>query len=212
MRRLILVHGLGGAPRWWQPVLPALQEYDVHHVDPREEFEVPPDAIVVGHSLGGLRAAQIAEATPVHKLVLVAPAGIPSGRRFAFEMLATFNATHPRHVPKVARDALRWGPRALLHYGRLATRTRADLAKIHAPTLIVWGEGDNLVPVRLAPEWHAAIEGSRLEIIPGARHVPMFETPSAFVQVLLDFLRDDARSGVVDGVRLAGNDGETAAR
>lgn len=201
MRKLILVHGLGGAPRWWQPVLPALREhYDVEHVDPREAFDVPPDAILCGHSLGGLRAAQIAEVTPVYKLVLVAPAGIPSGRRFLFEMLLTVNATHPRHVPKVARDALRWGPRALLHYGRIATRTRAELSRIHAPTLIVWGRRDPLVPTRLAAEWHAAIPGSQLAIIPRAKHVPMFETPSTFVEVMLDFLRDDAGNGVVDGV------------
>ena len=124
MRRLILVHGLGGAPRWWQPVLPALREYDVQHVDPRETFDVPPDAIVVGHSLGGLRAAQIAEARPVHKLVLVAPAGIPSGRRFAFEMLATFNATHPRHVPKVARDHGRREAKSVVHDYNCCVRTR----------------------------------------------------------------------------------------
>jgi pimeloyl-ACP methyl ester carboxylesterase len=190
MRKLLLVHGLGGAPRWWQPVLPALSEYDVQHVDPREAFDVSPDGILVGHSLGGLRAAQIAEIRPVHKLVLVAPAGIPSGRRFLSEMLATVNATYPRHTPKVARDALRWGPRALLHHGRLATHTRVELTRITAPTLIVWGERDNLVPTRLAEEWHAAIPSSRLEIIPGAKHVPMFETPAAFVDVLLKFLHE----------------------
>ncbi|HET8528563.1 MAG TPA: alpha/beta fold hydrolase [Gaiellaceae bacterium] len=57
-------------------------------------------------------------------------------------------------------------------------------------TLLVRGERDRLVPARLAPEWHAAIPGSRLELIAGARHVPMVERPSAFAEVLLDFLRD----------------------
>src|SRR3954447_4842338 len=211
-RRLVLVHGLAGSPRWWKPVLPALHEYDVVHADPRQAFDVAPDSILVGHSLGGLRAAEIAGRVPVHKLVLVDPAGIPSGRRFVQEILATVNATTPGFMPTVAFDALRWGPRALLRNGWIATRTRVDLTRIKAPTLIVWGDRDNLVPVRLAEQWHAAIPGSRLELIPRARHVPMVENPSAFVEVLLDFLRDGAGRGVVDGVRLAGDDDEAAAR
>jgi pimeloyl-ACP methyl ester carboxylesterase len=190
VRPLILVHGLAGAPRWWASVLPALREYDVRHADPRKPFDVPPDAILAGHSLGGLRAAQVAATTPVHALVLVAPAGIPTGRPLVVELLATVTATTPRFVPLVAFDALRWGPLALLRHGVIASRTRADLTQINAPTLLVWGERDTLVPTRLAAEWHAAIPGSRLAIIPGAKHVPMFETPSAFVDVLLEFLHE----------------------
>ena len=206
------MHGLGGSPRWWKPVLPGLREYDVVHADPRKPLDVAPDAIVVGHSLGGLRAAEYASAHPVRKLVLVDPAGIPTGRPLVFEALATVNATARGFLPTVAFDALRWGPRALLRNGLIAARTRVDLSRIQAPTLIVWGERDNLVPVRLARDWHAAIPGSRLEIVPGARHVPMVDNPSAFLEVLLDFLRDDTGSGVVDGVRLTGDDDEPSAR
>ena len=184
------MHGLAGAPRWWAKVLPALREYDVRYADPRAPFDVPSDAILVGHSLGGLRAAQVAATTPVHALVLVAPGGIPSGRSLVVEMLATVSATTPRFVPLVAWDALRWGPLGLLRYGLVGARTRVDLTQIRAPTLLVWGEHDNLVPTRLAEDWHAAIPGSRLVIIPRAKHVPMFETPSAFVEVLLEFLHE----------------------
>jgi pimeloyl-ACP methyl ester carboxylesterase len=95
-----------------------------------------------------------------------------------------------RFMPRVALDSLRWGPLALLRYGLEATRTRADLSTIAVPTLIVWGERDNLVPARLATEWHKAIPGSRVAIVPRARHVPMVENPSAFTDVLLDFIRD----------------------
>ena len=117
-----------------------------------------------------------------------------------------------RFMPRIAADSLLWGPYALIRYGLEATRTRLDVSTITAPTLIVWGERDNLVPVRVAQQWHDAIPGSRLEIIPRARHVPMFENSSAFVEVLLDFLRDDTGSGVVDGVRLARHDDEPSAR
>jgi pimeloyl-ACP methyl ester carboxylesterase len=211
-RRIVLVHGLAASERWWRPVLPALRDYDVVYGDPRRTFEVGDDAILVGHSLGGLRAAQYAAQHPVRKLVLVDPAGIPWGRRFVLDTLAMFNQAPLRFMPTIAADSLRWGPRALIRYGLEATRTRVDVSTITAPTLIVWGDRDNLVPVRVAPQWHEAIPGSRLEIIPRARHVPMVENTSSFVEVLLDFLRDDVRSGVVDGVRLAGNDDEPTAR
>jgi pimeloyl-ACP methyl ester carboxylesterase len=210
--RVVLVHGLAGSPRWWRPILPALRDYDVRYVDPRDVLTADADDVLIGHSLGGLRAVQYAAQRQVRKLVLVDPVGVASGRLLPFELLEMLRATTPAFFPTVAFDALRWGPWALLRHGLIASRTRVDPSRIHAPTLIVWGERDNLVPVRLAREWQAAIPGSRLEIVPRARHVPMVDNPSAFLEVLLDFLRDDARSGVVDGVRLTGDDGEPAAR
>jgi pimeloyl-ACP methyl ester carboxylesterase len=212
MRQIVLVHGLGASVRWWRSVLPALREYEVVYGDPRRAFDAGDDAILVGHSLGGLRAAQYAAQHRVRKLVLVAPAGIPWGRSFVADTLALFTQAPLRFVPRIAADSLLWGPYALVRYGLEAAHTRVDVSTITAPTLIVWGERDNLVPVRVAQEWRDAIPGSRLEIIPRARHVPMFENPSLFSEVLLDFLRDDAGSGVVDGMRLAGHDDEPAAR
>jgi len=183
--RIVLVHGLAGSASWWRPLLPFLREFDVRYVDPRDSLPVDEEDILVGHSLGGLRAAQYAESHRVNRLVLVAPVGLPR-----IQPLGLVGATTPRHYARVWIDALRWGPRGLLRGGFEAARAHVDPAAITAPTLIVWGEGDRLVPVRLAHAWHEAIPGSRLEIIPGARHVPMFERPSAFAQVLLDFLRD----------------------
>ena len=184
--RIVLVHGLAGSPAWWRPLLPWLRDYELRYADPRRPLDIRPDEILVGHSLGGLRAAQHAVAHEVRKLVLVAPAGLPSPR-----LLGLVGSTTLSFYPRVALDAFRWGPAALLRSGLDAWRTRLDPAAIRAPTLIVWGERDNLVPARLAPRWHDAIAGSRLAIVPRARHVPMVEAPSAFAEVLLDFLRDD---------------------
>ena len=183
--RLVLVHGLAGSPRWWKPLLPWLRDFEVRYVDPRRALEAEPDDVLIGHSLGGLRAAQHAALNPVRKLVLIAPAG-----RARVSPVGLLGSTSVGFYPTVALDALRWGPRALLRHGWEASRTRVDLSTIDVPTLIVWGERDRLVPTRLATEWHKAIPGSRLEIIARARHVPMVEAPSAVAQVLLDFLRD----------------------
>jgi pimeloyl-ACP methyl ester carboxylesterase len=58
----------------------------------------------------------------------------------------------------------------------------------HVPTLIVWGDHDQIIPVAHARVAHEAIPGSRLEILPGVGHFPHVEAPQRFVAVLTDFL------------------------
>ncbi len=56
------------------------------------------------------------------------------------------------------------------------------------PTLIVWGDRDAIIPMSHAHAAHAAIAGSRLEIIEGVGHFPHAEDPVRFVEVLTEFL------------------------
>lgn len=65
----------------------------------------------------------------------------------------------------------------------------ATLSTIRVPTLIVAGDEDAVVPRREAEAMHAAIPGSRLEVIRGAGHVSNAERPAAFNAVLSEFLR-----------------------
>jgi 3-oxoadipate enol-lactonase len=62
------------------------------------------------------------------------------------------------------------------------------LATIDVPTLIIVGEEDVLTPPKESRAMHAAIPGSRLEIIPGAGNVSNVERPAAFNQVLTEFI------------------------
>jgi pimeloyl-ACP methyl ester carboxylesterase len=57
-------------------------------------------------------------------------------------------------------------------------------------TLLIWGEHDPFVPLRYARQMQEAIAGSRLVVLPKAGHVPMWETPAAFNETLLTFLRE----------------------
>jgi pimeloyl-ACP methyl ester carboxylesterase len=63
------------------------------------------------------------------------------------------------------------------------------LSTIGADTLIVFGDSDPFYPVSLATELHAAIPRSRLWIVPGGGHGPVFgEDAPRFVETALAFL------------------------
>ena len=66
------------------------------------------------------------------------------------------------------------------------------------PTLIIWGDHDDIIPVAHAHAAHAAIPGSRLEIFEGVRHFPQSEDPERFLEVLDDFIAttDPADPGI----------------
>ncbi|HSH10967.1 MAG TPA: alpha/beta fold hydrolase [Ilumatobacter sp.] len=71
----------------------------------------------------------------------------------------------------------------------------------HLPTLIVWGDRDDIIPVAHGHAAHEAIPGSRLEILDGIGHFPHAEAPERFVEVLTDFL-DSTPRGVSTPARL----------
>ncbi len=64
------------------------------------------------------------------------------------------------------------------------------------PTLIVWGDRDNIIPVSHAYAAHEAIPGSRLEIMKGAGHFPHAEEPVRFVELVSEFMRTTAPSTI----------------
>jgi len=62
------------------------------------------------------------------------------------------------------------------------------------PTLIVWGDKDNIIPVSHAYAAHEATPGSRLEVIEGAGHFPHAEEPERFVEILMEFIESSEPS------------------
>ena len=62
------------------------------------------------------------------------------------------------------------------------------LAAIRQPTLILWGEGDRLIPPSTGREFAQRIAGSTLVLLPGLGHVPQEEDPARSVRPVKAFL------------------------
>ena len=156
-------------------------------------------AHLVGHSMGGYVCVRLAARRPevVRRLVLVAPAGVPAGRSmfgYLGPLLSAVRYATPTFLPVLVYDALRMGPVTLWRAARdlLAEDVRADLQRIEAQTLLIWGENDTLVPPAVGSLLSEEIADSRLLVLNGAAHVPMFDRPEEFNAALLAFLARDS--------------------
>ncbi len=106
------------------------------------------------------------------------------------EELAQMRARH-RHGDDQIRALFRNGNAFKDSYDDL-NFTAADLAKITADTLIVYGDRDPLYPLSIATAMYAAIPRSHLLVIPNAGHAPIFAgAKNYFVATAKAFLRGD---------------------
>ena len=77
-----------------------------------------------------------------------------------------------------------------------ARETRAlapRLAEITAPTAVVWGAHDPILPPKLGKRLAAAIPGATLEVVPGARHFTPEDAPRPVADAIAALLRREAR-------------------
>lgn len=69
----------------------------------------------------------------------------------------------------------------------------ARLARVRAPTLVVWGRDDTWIPVRDAARFTDAIPGSTAVVLEACGHVPQEEKPAEVAALLQRFLTSAAR-------------------
>jgi pimeloyl-ACP methyl ester carboxylesterase len=229
---VVLVHGITGSSETWAEVIPALgEEFTVVAPDllghgqsakPRGDYSLGAyasgvrdlvaslghdHATVVGHSLGGGVAMQLAYQFPERcdRLVLVSSGGL--GREVhrdagdaVWQTLGRFGLSAGPDLDEMWRGyaslADRDAQQAFVHTlrtivdggGQRVSATDRLYLAAELPTLIVWGEADRIIPIEHGVAAQEAIPGSRLEVFEGAGHFPHRSDPDRFVDVLIDFV------------------------
>jgi pimeloyl-ACP methyl ester carboxylesterase len=169
---------------------------------------------LVGHSMGGMIAAEMACIAPndLSKLVLVNAAGIwipehPLPDLFAllpFEFAQLLfhdpvagaalltGGLDFSNVEAVADfyigNARRMGMAGKILFPIPNRQIAKRLYRLSAPTLVLWGRSDTLIPPVYAEKWKQLIAGARLQWIDAAGHMVPYEQPAAFCAALKEFL------------------------
>jgi pimeloyl-ACP methyl ester carboxylesterase len=81
------------------------------------------------------------------------------------------------------------------HRGQVGTLLDRCYLTEGMPTMLVWGERDQVVPSLHAGIAHVSMPGSRLELFENAGHFPFHADPQRFVEVVHDFIRTTEPAG-----------------
>jgi pimeloyl-ACP methyl ester carboxylesterase len=189
-----------------------MQDFALHGADIVEALGLHKPHLI-GHSMGGMVAAEMAAAAPglYGKLVLIAPLGlwledhpltdIYALLPFEFPPLLfhdaaagtglmagglDFNDTEAIKTFLIANNR-RLGTAGKVLFPIPDRKVAKRLYRITNPTLLVWGDDDRYVPQPYAEAWHAAIDGAELEIIPDAGHMAPYEQPGDVAGVIARF-------------------------
>ena len=172
---------------------------------------------LLGHSIGGWTAAEMAAMSPgaINRLILVAPVGL---KPETGEILDIFFYSPAQLLAKTIHDPktvpewdalygtpptpaqleiaernremtarLTWKP--YMHNPRLAH----FLPRVTNPALIVWGREDQIVPVECGEQYRRLLPNARLTVLEKCSHLPPIEQPDAFARLVLDFLGGESR-------------------
>lgn len=170
----------------------------------------------IGQSFGGMVAADLAATFPdlFAKVVLLSPIGLwrddvpirlvdmltgpaEETARYLFvnpesegAQAALALPDDPELIPKaIAQNVWNIGCTTKFAWPIADHGLANRLHRVTAPTLLVWGKQDALVPVEYADEFARRIAGSRVELLEDCGHVPQVDQPEQTWAVLSEFLR-----------------------
>jgi len=145
---------------------------------------------LVGHSFGGKVASLVAAEQPklISGLILISSAGLPEKKLFY-----PVSRLVPQRVKKMAAPLL--ASSDYKNAGKMLpvfkNVVKEDLLvvwpKIRIPTLVIWGEKDEELPVDQAFTIHNLIKGSLLKIVEGG-HFPFSQQPELIANLIADFI------------------------
>jgi pimeloyl-ACP methyl ester carboxylesterase len=167
-------------------------------------------AHLVGHSFGGMAAAEIAAVFPARarSLTLVSPLGLwrddvqpadililpadelasvlwrDPASRVAREWTVG-SGGDPDDVDTQVESLQRRSSMAKFVWPIPDKGLRRRLHRIAAPTLLVWGDADRANPVVYAEEWQRRVKGAALRLLPGG-HMVLHESPEAAARAVVE--------------------------
>lgn len=169
------------------------------------------DVTVVGSSLGGWIAAEIAaqQNDRVSGVILIDAVGLevpghPVTDLFSLapNQVASYtfadpqaHAPDPASMPDEVRAAIPGNMAALKTYAGVAMTDRTlrmRLAGAVTPTLVIWGEEDRITPVEIGYAYADAIPGATLELVPNAGHLPHIEAADQVLELVWSFASSHA--------------------
>ena len=168
------------------------------------------DPILAGCSMGGMIASEMAAIAPndVSRLALIAPAGLWLDEHPIADIFAMLPYELPGYLfydaeagakilsagtdmsdPKFLQDFLVQNARQLGAAGKILfpipeRGLASRLYRIKAKTVLIWGEGDKLIPPVYAGAFQQGIAGSEVVMIRRAGHVATFEQPAEVIQAM----------------------------
>lgn len=172
---------------------------------------IPPVSLC-GNSLGGHVALRMYLAAPeiVDCLVLTATSGlyehsvdslpVRPGREFVEEHMRKVFVNEQfiteeaiQEIVKILED--RSHVLNLIHAARSAKKDNLKdlLGEVKAPTLLLWGEDDQVTTMEVAEMFHKLIPNSQLVSIKNCGHAPMIEHPEWFAEEVKKFLKKHSR-------------------
>jgi pimeloyl-ACP methyl ester carboxylesterase len=169
------------------------------------------DVTVIGHSMGGWIAAEMAVKSTARmaRFVLVDAVGVRFGGPTDAEILDLF-ALHPAergkaayHDPKYVIDPSKLSDAERLSMQRSAQafaryawepylhnpKLKQRLHRIDKPTLVVWGNQDRFVGPEYGKKYAAAIPGARFVAFDNCGHVPQIEAAEKFDALISEFVQ-----------------------
>jgi 2-hydroxy-6-oxonona-2,4-dienedioate hydrolase len=240
---VIFLHGLGGSIESWTNNLDSISaDARVFALDlpgfgqsskPRISYSISfyrdflikfikhvglPKASLVGSSLGGHIACELAIARPelLDKLVLVSPAGaLPRSFKASPALNRYIKVTSAHSVEEVKRALFAVDKKPVNDaYARLvferfsepnakeaflsalkgsssATRLQPRLGRIRATTLLIWGKEDIMIPVKFVKPF-MQMKNCRVVMLERCGHRPHAERPLIFNEMVSGFLKEGA--------------------
>jgi pimeloyl-ACP methyl ester carboxylesterase len=168
-----------------------------------------PSVALVGHSFGGMVAAEVAASSRrrIRKLALIAPIGlwrddapVPDVAGISPQKLLELSLADPRGPLADMMAAQTTDPAARFERDlRMASilhfiwpipdkGLKRRIHRVNAPTLLIWGTEDKLVPPVYAGDFASLLSDAHVEMVGDAGHFPHLEAPEATSAILCDFL------------------------